>query len=113
MKVLRLIVVLALAGCPAYSGVVPMGQDTFMVSRQAATGFSGLGNLKAEIVQDASQYCANRGKSLQVIDTKEHTGFGTFPKAEVQFRCLDAKDPELTRPQLKKGADTGIEIQQE
>jgi len=116
MKVLRLLVVLALAGCPANSGVVPMGQDTFMVSRQAATGFSGSGTLKAEAFQEASQYCAKLGKSLQVINTYEASPpyvLANFPKAEIQFMCLDAKDPEFNRPKLKKEADTAIEIKQD
>ena len=32
---------LLLMGCASNSGVAPMGPDTYMVTRQAATGFSG------------------------------------------------------------------------
>lgn len=84
-----------------------------MVSRQAATGFSGSGALKAEAFREASQYCASQNKSLQVVNTSEARPpyvLGNFPKAEVQFMCLDAKDVELTRPKLKKVPDTIIEI---
>src|SRR5262249_33159730 len=105
-----------LAGCPANSGVIPIGQDTFMVSRQAATGFSGSSTLKAEAFQEASQYCAHLGKLLQVINTHEASPpyiWGNFPKAEIQFMCLDAKDPELNRPKLKKEADTVIQDKQD
>ena len=47
---------LFISGCASNSGVVPIGPDTFMVSRQAATGFSGLGTLKADAFQEANQY---------------------------------------------------------
>jgi len=56
------------------------------------------------------------GKSLQVINTYEASPpyvLANFPKAEIQFMCLDAKDPELNRPKLKKEADIAIEIKQD
>lgn len=84
-----------------------------MVSRQAATGFSGSGTLKAEAFQEATRYCEKLGKSFQVVSTQEASPpyiLGNFPKAEVQFMCLDANDAELYRPKLKKAADTVIEI---
>src|SRR3984893_8456128 len=62
---------LFLSGCAANSGVAPLGADTFVVSRQAATGFSGSGNLKGEALTEAGQYCAGQGKSLLVTNTKE------------------------------------------
>jgi len=84
-----------------------------MVSRQAATGFSGSGTLKAEAFQEAAQYCEKLGKSLQVVSTQEASPpyvFGNFPKAEVQFMCLNTSDAEFNRPKLKKSADTVVEI---
>ena len=67
MKNIIITVVVFLAGCASNSGVIPIGKDTFMVSRQAATGFSGSGTLKAEAFQEAAQYCEKLGKSLQVV----------------------------------------------
>ena len=116
MKKIIIAGVIFLAGCASNSGVLPIGQDTFMVSRQVATGFSGSGTLKAEAFQEASQYCAKLGKSLQVISTHEASPpyiLGNFPKAEIQFMCLDAKDAELNRPKLRKEADTVIEIKKD
>ena len=93
-----------LAACAANSGVAPIGPDTFMVSRQAATGFSGSGTLKAEALNEASQYCAARNKVLSVTNTTEAVPpyvLGSFPKAEIQFMCFDANDPRLkAAPQL-------------
>jgi hypothetical protein len=113
MKTISILAVIGLAGCATASGVVPIGQDTFMVSRQAATGFSGIGNLKAEAFQEANQYCVSQGKSFQVVRTSEAKPpyiLGNFPRVEVQFMCLDANDPELKRPRLTSEADTVIEI---
>jgi hypothetical protein len=84
-----------------------------MVSRQAATGFSGSGTLKAEAFREANDFCANQGKMLQVVNTTEAKPpyvLGNFPKAEVQFMCLKRGDPELSRPKLEPGADSVIEI---
>jgi len=112
-KLILLVTTIFLTGCAANSGVVSIGKDTFMVSRQASTGFSGSGNLKAEAFQEANQYCNSRGKSMQVVSTYEASPpylLGNFPKAEIQFMCLDYNDIELKRPKLKKEADTLIEI---
>lgn len=81
----------ALVGCAANSGVVTMGKDTYFVSRQAATGFSGLGNLKAEAITVAYKHCEGQQRTLEVVNTQEAAPpfiLGNFPKAEVQFECL-------------------------
>jgi hypothetical protein len=92
---------------------MPIGNDTYMVSRQAATGFSGSGTLKSEAFQEASRHCENQGKSIQVISTQEASPpyiLGNFPKAEVQFMCLEPGDRELARPKLSPTADKTVEI---
>jgi hypothetical protein len=111
--ILIMIVIFAVAGCASNSGVMPIGKDTFMVSRQAASGFSGSSTLKAEAFQEANSYCAKLGKSVQVVNSTEAQPpflFGNFPKAEIQFMCLDNNDAELVRPKLQKTPDTVIEI---
>jgi hypothetical protein len=85
--------ILLLVGCAVNSGVVSTGPDTFIVSRQAATGFTGLGDLKAQALREANQFCAGKGKSMEVISTDESKPpyiFGNFPRVEVQFRCIEA-----------------------
>ena len=111
-KLLIVPILLLVTGCASNSGVIPIGQNTFMVSRQAATGFSGSGKLKGEAFQEASEYCTKIGKYLQVVSTEEAKPpyiLGNFPKAEVQFRCLDKNDPELSRPTLKPMPNIVIE----
>lgn len=102
-----------LVGCASHTGIVPMGRDTFMIAKQQATGLPGLGNLKAEIIGEASRHCAGLGKELQVVSTQETQPpyvLGNYPRAEIQFMCLSPGDPELQRPKLQKTPDTVIEL---
>ncbi|MBZ0111843.1 MAG: PEGA domain-containing protein [Thermoanaerobaculia bacterium] len=101
-----------LAGCASNSGVQTVGPDTFMVSRQAATGFSGLGTLKADAMSEAQRYCASKKKELKVIGTSESKPpylLGNFPRAEVHFMCLSESDPDLSRPNLQPVPDVVIQ----
>ena len=91
MKYILVITCVALFGCASNSGVVPMGNNTYMVSRQAATGFSGMGTLKAEAMKEAYAQCQKTGKSVEVIETidaKPPYIFGNFPKTEIRFKCV-------------------------
>ena len=91
MKYVLITLVLILSGCASNSGVVPMGNDTYMVSRQAASGFSGMGTLKADATREAYQQCQLTGKRVEVIeaiDAKPPYIFGNFPKTEIRFKCV-------------------------
>jgi hypothetical protein len=91
MKLILATFAALLAGCAATSNIVPMGGDTYMMSKQAATGFPGLGNLKAEVLTEANAYCAKAGKKMQATQTSESRPpyiLGNYPRAEVQFSCV-------------------------
>lgn len=82
---------LVLPGCASNSGVAPMGPNSFMVSRQAATGFSGAGSLKEEALVEAGQFCSARHQTIKVTDLTEAQPpyvMGNFPRATVQFTCV-------------------------
>jgi hypothetical protein len=82
--------ILSLAACAASSGIVDEGSGTFYVSKQAATGFSGLGNLRAEVTSDARQFCVKAGKDLHVLNTSETKPpfiLGNYPRVELEFSC--------------------------
>jgi hypothetical protein len=90
MKIICFALIALLSGCAANSGVVALGNDAYMVSRQAATGFSGSGNLKAEAIQEANQFCSAQSKKVQVKNTTEAKPpyiLGNYPKAEIEFTC--------------------------
>lgn len=67
-----------------------MGGDSYYVTRQAATGFSGAGDLKALVLREANEHCVKMGRSMQVVSLTEAQPpyvFGNYPRAELQFRC--------------------------
>lgn len=82
--------VLALAGCASHTGVVPLGAGgEYMIAKQHGVAL-GLGNLKAEIIQEASVFCRSSNRELRVVsasETKPPYIFGNYPRAEVQFAC--------------------------
>ncbi len=81
---------LFLMGCAATnSGVVPVGNGVFMVSRQAGAFPSGKEPLLAEALTEANSMCASLGKSIKIITTNENMqAIGNFPKASVVFTCV-------------------------
>lgn len=100
-----------LSGCAVNSGIVATSDDTYYVSRQAATGFTGLSGLRPEAIKEANEQCAKMGKKYIEIGSKESQPpyiLGNFPRVEIQFRCVKtgpkeseqcfknlASDPEL------------------
>ena len=95
-----MVALLVLAGCAAKSGVVSDSPDTYLVSRQAATNFANLDNLKAEALQEANEYCLSQNENIRVVKTSEsphHIG-GNYARAAVQFMCLEKTDTDSPSP---------------
>lgn len=105
---LVLLVLIVLAGCAAHSGIIQTGADTFMVSRQADTNYSGLSILRGEALEEAYQYCISQNKFMRVVNITEFLPPDISrgrPRAEVQFMCLEETDPRLTGSTLEKSPD--------
>ncbi|WP_431144929.1 hypothetical protein [Pseudomonas alvandae] len=102
---------LFMVGCSG-PGVVPMGRDTYMIAKDGSfTAFSG-GAVKAELYQQANGFCEGKGKQLMPLkDSSIDKGYGRHANAEVQFRCLDANDPELRRPTMETEPNMKIKIE--
>ena len=84
-------VVLLIQACATDSGVVPAGENMFVITKQAASGFSGMGNLKAETLTEASTFCSKTGKVIKIVDSQESQPpyvFGNFPRIELTFQCV-------------------------
>ena len=117
MKISLIVAVsIFLFACASHTGIIPMGKDSYMIAKQQATGFPGLGNMKAEIIGEGSRYCANLGKEFQIVSTQETQPpyiLGNYPRSEIQFMCLSTGDTELQRPKLQKSPDTVIEIRKQ
>lgn len=79
-----------LCACASHTGVVPNGRGGYLIAKQAATGFPGLGNLKAEAMAEANEYCTNRGQVFVLVDASETQPpyvMGNYPRAEIDFQC--------------------------
>ena len=85
---------LLLAGCAYNSGIAPVAPGEYEVSRQAATGFSGMGDLPEEAYREANCFCLKQGKVVQVVNTTQtHPPyiFANFPRVDVRFTCVKPK----------------------
>ena len=88
-RILSAFLAIFFSGCAATnSGVIPVGNGTFMVSRQAGAFPSGKEPLLAEALAEANAMCASLSKSIKIITTNENMqAIGNFPKASVIFGC--------------------------
>ena len=82
--------VLFLVSCATNSGVVPIGSEQFFISKQAATGFTGLGNLKAEAIKEGTVFCNAMKKEFELVSQDQSEGLqvlGNFSRVEITFIC--------------------------
>jgi hypothetical protein len=89
-NVLFLTVAVSFASCASYSGIVQIGEGKMVITKQAATGFSGLGNMKAELLADAANYCQAQNLALRVVgisETQPPYILGNYPRTELVFTC--------------------------
>lgn len=104
-------IILVLAGCSG-PGVVPMGQDTYMIAKDGSFTTFGGGAVKAELYQEASAFCERKGKQLMPVkDASRDSGYGRYANAELQFRCLDSNDPELRRPTIESEPTMKVRVE--
>lgn len=79
---------LGLGGCASNSGVVPAGNGEHSITAQAATGFSGIGDLKADALRQAATHC--KPADFEVVEyreTKPPYVLGNYPRVDLRFRC--------------------------
>ena len=76
--------------CGKNSGITPMADDVLFATRQAASGFSGVGTIKADLLDDARIHCQKSSEKVEIIRIWNNEGpfiMGNFPRAEIEFRC--------------------------
>jgi hypothetical protein len=79
-----------LAGCASTSGIVRTGQDSYLLSKRGATGWSPIESLRVDVLEQAGQFCTSNGKSLNVTnETQSHPPYllGNFPRVTIEFQC--------------------------
>lgn len=89
-RLLALSCVAFVAGCATpTSGVVQLSEGIAKVTHQGAGPWVPTAQLKAEAIQEATQYCERQRTRVRVIDVKEIQArpLGGWPEAEVFFMC--------------------------
>jgi hypothetical protein len=84
-----------------------------MLAKNGGFTFASGGELKADLMREASTFCRSRGQ--QLMPTNFHSvdsGIAKYGNAEIEFRCLDRGDSELGRPRFRKSPDLVIETRQ-
>lgn len=82
-------VVLLLAGCASDTGIVPIGNDLYMSSKQDYSFNWHGGKVKADLYQQAAKFCSEKNKkSVPVSDSERDASmYGNYASAEIKFRC--------------------------
>lgn len=80
---------LLLAGCAGMTDVVSTGPDTYLLAGHGTMGWSSGGAQRAKVIQQAGDYCRERNKRLEIIESRDTGtgGFGKIASGEVEFRC--------------------------
>ena len=87
---LPILTVLAFNGCSEKSGVYASGSGTHSITNQAATGFSGLQDIRTNAYKEASAYCSQKGKDFEVVKLEQNEGpyiLGNYPRVTLIFKC--------------------------
>lgn len=118
MRIVLVLPMAGMAGCASNTGVVSGGQGSYSLAKQAATGFPGLGNLKAEAVSEGNQYCLAQGQDFALTNATETQPpyiLGNYPRAEIEFRCVprqaNARDERVRADKDKAGREMMVEFQ--
>lgn len=83
------ICLMAIYGCASDSGILNVGKDKYIITKQAATGFNA-SDMRPELISRASQYCKNISKEFELIGVDQNSGpyiFGNYPKSQIEFWC--------------------------
>jgi len=89
MRRLAFAVTVALVGCSHNSGIIPVGNGTYMISK-SEWGIEHTGSsVKADALNEASRYCAGMHKELEIVNTTQNdmVPFKSEAQAEIEFRC--------------------------
>jgi len=87
-KAWQVLILFFLCGCVNVrsTGVVPAGDDTYMVSQSG--GMVTGTEIKADLFREANEYCQKKGKALKVVrETSRDDIFVRSASAEIRFKC--------------------------
>ena len=99
-RLTTLALVASLVAC-ASSGVIPIGGDTYMLTKKSAGGLMVSGSqVKADLYIEANEYCGRQGKEVQTVTATAQNAmpFVRMPNAELQFKCVARAAPAASAP---------------
>ena len=82
--------ILLVSSCANTSGVVPLGDDSFLISR-SEKGFDVTGSaVKADAIKEANKYCKLKNETIEIIKItqKDMVPFKSDAQAEIEFKCV-------------------------
>jgi hypothetical protein len=94
---------LIITGCAIDTGVIPLNNHTFTITKQAATGFTPIYVVKQGVLQEATKYCDIMYKTLKIItlqQTQPPYIAGNFPRADMTFSCESNPTEYTTAPNV-------------
>jgi hypothetical protein len=99
-----------LAGCATTSEIAPYGRESFILSAGDIWGGYSGGSLQVRAAQTANEFCQKQGKVFVVRNTSVSGVQGwSSTSSTLIFSCVSESDPEFSRPNLRREADTVIE----
>jgi hypothetical protein len=104
MRVIMIVVIGLIAifviGCTTSSGVVSMGQDSYLLTRTTKSFRGSAMPVKAAAIKEADEYCKKLGKQILITKTvqQDMKPFQSDASVEIYFKCLPSDSPELKNP---------------
>ena len=90
MRISLLIIFIMIASsCTSTSGVIPMGDNKYLISR-SEKGFDTTGSaVKADAIREANTFCVGKNMTLNVIEQtqRDMVPFKSDAQAEITFTC--------------------------
>lgn len=88
MRIFSLLLVFTLTACSS-TGVVPTGDDTYMIAKRSAqAGFGPPVKTRAAVYAEANEFCAKKQASVETINLDViNSGFGRPGSVTLEFRC--------------------------
>jgi hypothetical protein len=97
----------------ASTGVIPIGKDTYTISKQTASGFQSAVSIRGEVLKEANDYCRRNGLKMAVvsINAKDGVPGRSYATVDLVFRGVPSRGSAYgTRTNFDEGADTIIEV---
>lgn len=91
LRMISIAVSFAIAGC-ASTGVVAVGQDTFMLAKTGGTiGMSGA-EVTADLYREANMFCSEKKKYVSTVNVSalDWQAFVRMASSKLEFKCVDA-----------------------